>query len=111
MNLQDEVFQCYFDPAINEDHSEINELDSYIKEETPHLDAVNYWSSHKKYFKLREVSYFLFSIPVSSVSSERVGSSLNYTLQKRRSSLNPYKIDKMLFIKSNSDLDVESTDF
>ncbi|ESO06253.1 hypothetical protein HELRODRAFT_160413 [Helobdella robusta] len=28
-----------------------------------------------------QVSYFLFSIPVSSVSSERVGSSLNYTLQ------------------------------
>ncbi|ESN97396.1 hypothetical protein HELRODRAFT_178187 [Helobdella robusta] len=52
-------------------NTEINELDSYIAEETPHVDAVYYWSSHIKYFKLREVSFFLFSIPVSSVSSER----------------------------------------
>ncbi|ESO08403.1 hypothetical protein HELRODRAFT_169238 [Helobdella robusta] len=60
--IEDEVFQCYFHPLIDENDTEIKELDKYIAEETPHVDAVHYWSSHKKYFKLREVSYFLFRV-------------------------------------------------
>jgi len=86
------------------DDGVFDEVEEYVKEPPLRMDVLNYWSQNAKYPKLREVAFFLFAIPVSSVSSERLGSSLNNTLQQRRASLDSEKVDDMLFIKSNKDL-------
>lgn len=84
--------------------SHLEELDSYLKDKNNSNNVLEFWCQSTQWFRLREVAYFLFAIPVRSVSSERVGSSLNLTLQSRRASPDPNKVDAMLYIKSNIDL-------
>ncbi len=50
------------------------------------------------------MSSLLFGIPVSSATSERVFSSSDQILEKRRQSLNPDVVDDILMIRNFRDM-------
>ena len=60
----------------------------------------NIWLMFQKSCKLD----FIVAIPLFSISNERVGSPLNMTIQDKRTSLDPDKVQHFIFINSNLDL-------
>lgn len=83
-----------------------HEVKAYIEDALPSsTEVLEFWSKHKSvYPRLYKIAQRLHSTPASSLLSERNFNFASITYNKRRSSLNPNKVDKLLFIRSNFDL-------
>jgi hypothetical protein len=91
---------------LNSSQNEIEEyLNYYFNYDPSAQDILNFWQANKKKFpRLYLNAKELLSIPASNTSSERNFSFAGLTLTDRRSYLDPLKVDKLLFIRSNYDL-------
>jgi hypothetical protein len=69
------------------------------------MDPILFWHNYKDRFpRLYQLFLQVFSVPATNLSSER---NFNYTglvLSDRRSRLDPEKVDRILFMRSNTDL-------
>jgi hypothetical protein len=100
---------CISDFIVNDNQSEQEcEVDMYLNTNTPFSpsdDVLNFWECNKeKYPRLYAITQRLFSIPATNLSSERNFSYTGMTLTDKRSTINPDKVNKLLFIRSNFDL-------
>ena len=62
-------------------------------------DVVKWWSKQEDLPKLAELSRFIFSIPASEATSERLFSTSGRIVEERRQRLDPENVDSILFIK------------
>ena len=62
-------------------------------------DVLKWWSKQEDLPKLAELSRFIFSIPASEATSERLFSTSDRTLDERRQNLDPENVDSILFYK------------
>ncbi len=100
---------CISDFIVNDNQSEQEcEVDMYLNTNTPFSpsdDVLNFWECNKeKYPRLYAITQRLFSISATNLSSERNFSYTGMTLTDKRSTINPDKVNKLLFIRSNFDL-------
>lgn len=77
-------------------------LTTVPKDEIDHFDPMNFWKNHSSSLPfLAELTKKIFCIPVTSTSSERAFSSAGLLLTAKRSCLNPFVVEKTLFIHDN----------
>ena len=103
-NSEQSSFEFY--QEAEQPHESETELDKYLKEpvafgvKTP-LQLLEYWKIQQKlYPNLARVGRIVLAIPASSATSERCFSDAGFTINIRRSSLDPDNLNKLLFIRS-----------
>ncbi|EZA46951.1 Zinc finger BED domain-containing protein, partial [Ooceraea biroi] len=98
-------FSKWADFSSNEDapDSNDNEIEIYKGSKcTLNCKIVNWWKEKEDIFpSLSLVAKKILCIPASSAASERNFSAAGFTLNHRRSQLNPDLVDILLFLKSN----------
>lgn len=109
-NELEEFFDCT--PTTSKGRTQINmpikdEFNSYINSTSVNADTepLSFWKIHQKiYPNLSKYAKYILCIPATSTSSERIFSITGKTLDKRRSTLSPSKVDKLLFLHYNQQL-------
>ncbi|CAF4193846.1 unnamed protein product [Rotaria sordida] len=90
----------YLQPSI-----EKTELDLYLADETRianDMNVLSYWNSNKSlYPNLARIAKRVLAIPATNTSVERLFSHSSNTVTNRRTSLDPDKVNRLLFIKRN----------
>ena len=89
---------------VNTTAALIVKLNTYLSEQQApfNTNVLEYWLRQtQECSEIKELVFKLFTIPASSVSSERDCSTAEYTLNKRRSRLLPEKINKILYLNRN----------
>lgn len=98
----DSVFSDFFD-----DEYDIDEVEMYVAfkvSSTTEIDLLKWWTDHREAFpKLYKIAMFVHAIPATSAPSERKFSIAGKILNCLRSSLDPKKVEDLLFLYSNSD--------
>lgn len=92
-------------PAVS-GSSDQRELTLYVESAPPmnSLCILQWWKKYEEMFPtLAQVARKLLVIPATNTSSERIFSVAGHTLNKRRTCLNPHKLDRLLFLHSNLD--------
>ncbi len=89
--------------------SELEEVLRYynypLNAEDLKMSPIKFWVKYENVFpRLSQLSRMVHSVPATNLSSERNFNYAGLTLTDRRSNLDPEKVDKMLFIRSNFDL-------
>lgn len=102
------IFDMYMDQPSNP-RNEGSEIQRYLNHPLTAEDIkkspLEFWSENqKKYPKLSNLAFWLLSAPATNNSSERVFSAAGNFVTPHRARLNPDTVDKLLFIRSNSDL-------
>ena len=65
------------------------------------VDPLQWWKiNQNRFVNLAKVARSIFCVPSSSATSERAFSDAGYTINKRRVSLAPQNLNKLLFIRS-----------
>jgi hypothetical protein len=79
------------------------EFKSYINiAYDPNCDLFNWWQQNENEFpRLAKLAKKYLSIPSTSVSSERIFLTAGNLITKKRSALNPYLVNKLVFLKKN----------
>lgn len=68
-------------------------------------DALDFWRKNATYFpRLAAIAKVLLCIPATSASSESAFSVAGCLLRKKRASIAPHKVQKVLFVHDNYDL-------
>lgn len=68
-------------------------------------DALQFWKKNETHFpRLASIAKVLLCIPATSASSESAFSVAGCLLRKRRASIAPHKVQKVLFVHDNFDL-------
>lgn len=98
----DSLMSDYFD-----DEYDIDEVEMYVAfkvSSTTEIDLLKWWTDHRESFpKLHKIAMFIHAIPATSAPSERKFSIAGKILNCLRSSLDPGKVEDLLFLHSNSD--------
>jgi hypothetical protein len=94
---------------VSNEESEIEEVIRYynypLSGDDLEKDPIKFWAENVNVFpRLPSLAKLIHSIPATNLSSERNFNYAGLTLTDRRSSLDPQKVNKMLFIRSNFDL-------
>lgn len=100
------ALQMFRDDSFEDDDNS-DDIEKYINmqiKSTDDSDVLTWWFQNKSLLpQLFKLSCFIFSIPASSASVERVFSLAGLTV-KNRPNLNPTTLDDLLLLKSNHDL-------
>jgi hypothetical protein len=91
------------------EESELEEVLRYynypLNAEDLKMSPIKFWVKYENVFpRLSQLSRMVHSVPATNLSSERNFNYAGLTLTDRRSNLDPEKVDKILFIRSNFDL-------
>lgn len=100
----EEYFECSPSTSTSENVTLEEELSLYInsKSITTDTDPLTFWRNNKDTYKnLSQYAKYILSVPATSTPSERIFSITGKTLEKRRSTLSPTKVDKLLFLHYN----------
>jgi len=82
------------------------ELDNYNidggEDSTGAIDVLKFWKDNQKTFpNLALLARFIFSIPASTVASEGNFSKTGWTINDRRTQLDPETVNSLMFLHSN----------
>jgi hypothetical protein len=86
---------------------ENDELSAYLSlpailESEKDFRILKWWRQHSEQFPtLSKVARFIHSIPASSAPSERTFSTAGFTMNERRTNLEPDSVDDLMFLYSN----------
>ena len=101
---QDNVMLEFAQEDQRELDNEDDEIDRYVKAKLVFKSDESVLSWWKKwsinYPKLSVLAIFLFGVPASSCSSERIFSATGRILEERRQNLNDETVDDILFIRN-----------
>ena len=92
----------------NDSDENEDEVDRYINTKLPFSKddtLLGWWDKHSLIFpQLSLLAKYLFGVPASSATSERVFSASGRILEKRRQSLDPDIVDDILLIRNFRDM-------
>lgn len=73
-----------------------------FREAPSYMDAIEFWKKHHKMFsKLAAVARVVLAIPLTTSKSEGSFSGAGCVVRSRRSSITPFRVEKVLFIHDN----------
>lgn len=85
------------DPSVEE------EMETYLQDPVlqPTSDVLQYWRENVKYPRLRNLSKKFLCIPPATVHSERLFSTAGQIVDRKRSRLDPQKVQMLVFLNKN----------
>jgi hypothetical protein len=82
--------------------SVVDEVDRYFDEDGTMDDPLAWWKRKEPLFpRLARLARKYLALPASSAPSERIFSKMNAVVDKRRASLDPDRVERLVFIKEN----------
>jgi hypothetical protein len=80
-----------------------DEVNRYLDEDSTEDDDPLAWWKQKEplYSRVARLARKYLALPASSAPSERIFSKMNVVVDKRRASLDPDRVERMVFIKEN----------
>lgn len=79
-----------------------DEIDRYFDEDGTDDDPLAWWRRKEPLFpRLARLARKYLALPASSAPSERIFSKMNAVVDKRRASLDPDRVERLVFIKDN----------
>ena len=88
--------------ADSTNHPLLKELVNYVDEGYlfPKSDPLEWWRSHERKFPLlAKLARWILSIPASSAPSERVFSTVNEVIDKRRNRMHAETAEQVVFLR------------